>query len=114
MGTTPFLFDDVELEHEWRPRLEYQSRGFSFSYYTRIRAGSGKIYDQVFSVSKLFHCIEPRLTYRTRRQEIFLEFRIPGLSGFGRKRAGEPATLDTADPGAPPPTAPPPARRNQP
>jgi len=85
-GRTPFLFDDVELSQEWRPALSYQSRNFSFSYAARVRGQEGRLYDQVFSISKLFHCIEPRLTYRARRQEIGIEIRIAGLSGFKRSR----------------------------
>lgn len=102
MGTTPFLFDDVELKEEWRPRLEYTTPGFNFSYIARLRGQDARVYDQIISVSKLFHCIEPRLTYRVRRSEIFLELRIPGLSGFNRTRPGESASVesDTRD-GAP-------------
>lgn len=97
VGSTPFLFDDLELKEEWRPRLEYSTRQFSFSYHARIRGQGGDLYDQEFSVSKLFHCIQPRLTYRVRRQEIFLEIRIPGLSGGGRRRVGESRTKLTGE-----------------
>lgn len=86
MGSTPFLFDDVELSQEWRPRLDYTTRGFNFSYIARLRGENARLYDQIFSISKVFHCIEPRLTYRMRRSAIFLELRIPGLSGFSRAR----------------------------
>ncbi|MGV3721394.1 MAG: hypothetical protein ACO1SX_10845 [Actinomycetota bacterium] len=92
-GSTPFLFDDVELRQEWRPRLEYNTPGFNFTYMARIRRDGG-LYDQVFSVSKLFHCIEPRFTYRTRNADFFFEIRIPGLSSFGKARPGEPRTIE--------------------
>ena len=92
-GRTPFLFDDVELRQEWRPQVEYHSRTFNFSYTARLRNGGG-VFDQIFSVSKLFHCIEPQITYRTRRNLFMLEVRIPGFSGFGRSRADEPGALD--------------------
>jgi hypothetical protein len=95
VGTTPFLFDDVELKEEWRPRLEYSTPQFNFSYLARLRGQNARLYDQVFSISKVFHCIEPRLTYRVRRSEIFLELRIPGLSGFNRARPGEPSSVES-------------------
>jgi len=97
-GTTPFLFDDVELRQEWRPRVEYHTRNFNFSYFARVRGERGGLYDQVFAVSKLFHCIEPRLTYRARRNQISLEVRIAGLSGFNRSSpVGEPRTSEPVD-----------------
>lgn len=92
-GSTPFLFDDVELRQEWRPRLEYTTPGFNFTYVARIRQNGG-LYDQAFSFSKLFHCIEPRFTYRTRNSDFFLEIRIPGLTSFGNARPGEPRTIE--------------------
>lgn len=95
MGTTPFLFDDVELRQEWRPRIEYTTPGFNASYIARLRGQDGRLYDQIFSVSKLFHCLEPRFTYRVRRSEFFLELRIPGFSAFNRARPGEPAAIES-------------------
>jgi hypothetical protein len=96
-GKTPFLFDDIELRHEWRPKIEFSSGGFAFSYFTRLD-NDLKVYDQVFEFSKLFHCIRPTLTYRTRRNEFFLEIRIPGLSGKSDRRPpGEPRTEKGSD-----------------
>jgi hypothetical protein len=99
-GDTPFLFDAVELREEIRPSLEYRSSKWSLGYRARIRGG-GVLYDQRFTVSRLFHCIEPQLSYSVRRSEIFLEVRIPGLSGRGIRDPGEPRTLDrgVAEPG---------------
>ena len=96
IGHTPFLFDRVELRGEWRPRIEYHTRGTNVSYYLRLR-NEGGIYDQVVAVSHVFHCIEPRLSFSARRGEIFLEFRIPGLIGLNRSGIGEPRSQDTQD-----------------
>lgn len=95
-GRTPFMFDDVELRQEWRPQVEYRSREFSFSYAARLRNGGG-LYDQIISVSKLFHCIEPRLTYRVRRNLLMVEVRLPGLSEFGRGRPAESQSIEGDD-----------------
>jgi hypothetical protein len=97
-GSTPFLFDDVELKEEVRPRIRFRTPGFEFEYYARIGANSGELFDNVFSVSKLFHCIRPTLTYSTRRNEIFMEIRIPGLSGKATSRPGESKTRESEDP----------------
>jgi len=99
-GQTPFFFDDLDLRHEWRPEFSYQTRGFELSYYTRINADTYGFYDHVISVSKLFHCIRPTLTYRVRRSEVFFEIRIPGLGGGPTNKAGESRT-EAGD--APPP-----------
>lgn len=100
-GSTPFRFDDVELRSEWRPRIEYQSRVWSFAYTLRLNGNNGNVFDQWFSVSKLHHCLQPRLTYRTRGTDILFEIRIPGISGFGRTGAGGTTTVRDTDPGAP-------------
>lgn len=92
IGRTPFLFDDVELTQEWRPRVAFASRQFTFSYQARVDAKDYRAYDQIITLSRVFHCLEPRLTYRVRRQQIGLELRISGLSGFRRERTGEPRT----------------------
>lgn len=96
-GTTPFLFDDIELRREWRPRLEFKSTNFNFSYYARLRPDRGGVFDQVFEVSKVFHCIEPRLRYGVRRQEIGLDIRLPGLTGNSRRRPSEPRIANDLD-----------------
>ena len=98
------MFDDLELRHEWRPKLAFRTPGFDFTYYTRISEG-GEIFDQVFEVSKLLHCIRPTLSYRARRNEVFLEIRIPGLSGKNRG-PGRPRSEQDGEPGEP--TTPPP------
>ncbi|MFN3651242.1 MAG: hypothetical protein ACK47B_16825 [Armatimonadota bacterium] len=97
MGSTPFLFDDVELRQEWRPQITFETRGFYFDYSARIRGKNGELFDQIFTIGKLFHCIEPRLTYRVRRSEIGFQIRIPGLFG-GESTVGEPRTSGVGDP----------------
>ncbi len=101
-GSTPFLFDAVELRQEWRPGLEYHTPGFNFAYYARLRGNNAELYDQVFAVSRLFHCIEPRLTYSVRRAELFFDFRIPLMSPGSRSRPLDSRTQDPANGGRPP------------
>lgn len=96
-GSTPFLFDDIELRQEVRPRLQFRTRNFEFSYLARVDVDRGNVFDQIISVSKLFHCIRPTLSYSVRRNEIFFELRIPGLSGPAPTRVGEPRTQEPDD-----------------
>ncbi len=108
VGRTPFLFDDLELQHEWRPGFEYTTPQFNLSYYARIRANrnsanqSSGVFDQVFAISKLFHCIEPRLSFSLRRREVFLEVRIPIMSPGTRNRPFQPRSQDAGNSVAPP------------
>jgi hypothetical protein len=97
VGHTPFLVDDVDLNEEWRPRLAFETRGFSFSYYARLSGQRFNPYDQVFSISKVFHCLEPRITYRVRNQQIGFELRILGLNGFKRTQPGRSRTQESAE-----------------
>lgn len=96
VGSTPFLFDDIELREEWRPSLGFRSRDFGFFYTARIRGQQGGLYDQIFSVTRRMHCLVPRFTYRARRRLFMVEVSIPGLSGFGKSRF-EPQTQDLDD-----------------
>ncbi len=89
-GSTPFSFDDVELREEWRPRLEFQSRNFNFSYFARIRSFNSGIFDQVFEISRTFHCLEPRIVFGTRQGFVGLDLRIAGLGGGTRSKPGAP------------------------
>lgn len=96
-GSTPFFFDDIELRQEVRPSIEYRTRGFEFAYQVRINARNGEIFDQYFEISKLFHCIKPTIGYSVRRSEIFLEIRIPGLSGRAPTNPTESRTRESGD-----------------
>lgn len=99
-GSTPFLFDDLELAREWRPKVEYQTPIWSISYTLRLHGVTGNVFDQWFSISKLHHCLQPRITYRTRQSQFLFEIRIPGIGGFGRRSGDAPATIREEDPGA--------------
>lgn len=82
-GRTPFLFDQVELRTEWRPRLEYKTGGWDLSWIGRYDQNRGGFYDQTYSISRRMDCIEPRLTYDVRRAQVMLDLRLLGLEpGF--------------------------------
>ena len=50
VGETPFFFDEVELRKEFRPAIEYRSRGFEFAYVARIDASDGNVFDHRFEI----------------------------------------------------------------
>jgi hypothetical protein len=82
-GDTPFAFDEVELRHEWRPGVELRRGDWNVGYFARVKDNGG-LYDQLFAVSKRMHCLEPRLSYSTRRQQFMFDLRIEGLSPSAR------------------------------
>jgi hypothetical protein len=96
-GSTPFLFDDVELRQEWRPTAEYRTRRWHLAYTGRINASTGRLYNHLFTISTLFHCIEPEITYQTRHHRIEIQFRIPGLFSRGSTPVLSPRTVDTPE-----------------
>ena len=79
-GGSPFFFDRPELRHEWRPSLRIVTGGWEFEYNARIDGERGGLFNQVFSLRKRCRCLSPRITYRTRRQEIGIELSFVGLS----------------------------------
>jgi hypothetical protein len=80
-GRSPFLFDEIEIRNEWRPHAEIRSGLNTFSYFARYDADRKSIFDQEFAVARVLHCLEPRISYRVRSQQIGLDIRIVGLQG---------------------------------
>jgi hypothetical protein len=78
-GRSRFLFDEVEIVHEWRPRVQIRNGLNTFTWLLRYDADRQEIFDQEFGIARVLHCIEPRLTYRTRRQQIGFELRVVAL-----------------------------------
>jgi hypothetical protein len=49
------------------------------SWLGRLDLDRGQLFDQEYGIARVLHCVEPRLSYRTRRRQINLELRIVGL-----------------------------------
>jgi hypothetical protein len=79
LGSTPFLFDRVEIRNEWRPRAELKSGGWNLSWIGRFDEGQGEFFDNLFAISKRTQCLQPRLGYSTRRNEITFDLRLLGV-----------------------------------
>lgn len=78
-GTTPFLFDDVELRDEWRPELSWNGRRWEIDVTARINADRGGLYNTIVSIAYRTDCLEPRLIWESRRQLFLLQVRVLGL-----------------------------------
>jgi hypothetical protein len=78
-GRTPFEFDLVEVRNELQPGVSYTVGGTTLSWAGRLDMDRRELFDQEIAVARVFHCLEPRISYRTRRRQIGLDVRIVGL-----------------------------------
>jgi hypothetical protein len=78
-GHTPFEFDRVEVRNELQPGLTYTVGGTTLSWAGRLDMDRRELFDQEIAVARVFHCLEPRISYRTRRRQIGIDVRIVGL-----------------------------------
>jgi lipopolysaccharide export system protein LptA len=78
-GQSAFLFDQVEIRNELQPALSYTAGGTTLGWVGRMDVDRSQLFDQEYSIARVFDCLEPRLSYHTRRRQINLEVRIVGL-----------------------------------
>jgi hypothetical protein len=78
-GVTPFTFDKLDISNEIAARLIIPTGDLSFDIATRYNLSTQSIYDFQVSVSKPMHCLQPKITWKNRFQEIGFEV---GLVGF--------------------------------
>lgn len=78
-GSTPFDFDPVEAPRELAGRLHFPIGDYAIELGMRYDLQSSRMFDSEISVSKVFHCVEPKFIWRNRFQEF--SFNI-GLAGF--------------------------------
>ena len=78
-GSTPFDFDPVEIPLELAGRLQFPLGKYAIGVGVRYDLQKSRVFDSEVSVSKVFHCIEPKLTWRNRFREF--SFSV-GLAGF--------------------------------
>lgn len=87
-GATPFRFDEPDLLREWRPGALLTLRGTSLSWEGRYDSSRGRFFDQEFAVSHVFHCLRPKISYRTRRAQIGFDLQIVALDN--NRNGGDP------------------------
>lgn len=78
-GRTPFDFDPIEIPLELAGRLQFPLGQYSIGLGVRYDLQRSQVFDSEVSVSKVFHCIEPKLTWRNRFREFSFDV---GLAGF--------------------------------
>jgi hypothetical protein len=78
-GQTPFLFDAIELNNEFRPRAELKLRGWDLSWIGRINEGNATFYDQHFALTHRLECMQIRIGYDTRLSMATFDLRLLGL-----------------------------------
>jgi hypothetical protein len=78
-GSTPFRFDSPDLRNEWRPGIGLTLGKTSLAWEGRYDENRGGFFDQEFVLARKVHCLEPRVSYRTRRRQWGLDIRIIGL-----------------------------------
>jgi hypothetical protein len=78
-GNTPFDFDPIEIPQELAGRLQFPVGDYTLAFGMRYDTQRGRMFDSEVSISKPFHCIEPKFTWRNRFREF--AFNV-GLVGF--------------------------------
>lgn len=78
-GKTPFEFDRVELPTELTGKIGFSVKGYKLAVGARYDPRTDTIFDSDYSISKVFHCVEPKITWK--RQFNDLSFDI-GIVGF--------------------------------
>jgi hypothetical protein len=78
-GQTPFQWDQVEIRNELQPAFTYTAGGTTLRWVYRFDLDRSQVFNQVYSIARVFHCVEPRLSYSTRHSQIYLDVRIVGL-----------------------------------
>jgi lipopolysaccharide export system protein LptA len=78
-GTTPFNFDAVPLRNELAGRVGFPLGVFKIEMMGRYDLSEHNMFDTEVSVSKVYHCLEPKITWRKRFSQ--LSFSV-GVVGF--------------------------------
>lgn len=78
-GSTPFEFDRVELSNELAGKVGFPVGSFFLEVGGRYDLSGGRLYDSEISIAKTLHCLEPKLTWRNRFQQISMDVRVLGF-----------------------------------
>lgn len=78
-GSTPFQFDAPDLLREWRPAAVLTLGNTEFVWEGRYDSDRNTFFDQEFAIARTFHCLRPRISYRTRRSQISFDLQVVGF-----------------------------------
>jgi hypothetical protein len=82
-GSTPFRFDAPDLLREWRPAAALALGKTALTWEGRFDSDRGRFFDQEFAVAHTFHCLRPRISYRSRRAQIGFDLLVVGIREEG-------------------------------
>jgi len=71
-GKTPFAFDDVDIRSEADLILRRVTKSGSRQLTLRYDLGENRLYDWEVSISKVYHCLEPSITWRKKFGQLTL------------------------------------------
>ncbi|MCC6445574.1 MAG: LPS-assembly protein LptD [Armatimonadetes bacterium] len=80
-GTTPFLFDRIDLAEELQTRLALGGAPNRLNLLVQYDLRHGGVYNVEFALNWRYHCLEPRLTWKTRQRAVGLSLVIVGVGG---------------------------------
>lgn len=78
-GNSPFEFDRVELADEVAARVRFPLRGYSIELVGRYDLRADSLYETQVSVSKVFHCFEPSISWNSRFREFSVGMNLVGF-----------------------------------
>jgi hypothetical protein len=93
-GVTPFKFDEALIPTELNTRLRWSAGSWGFKLDTRYDLGRQELFDAEIGVGFAVRCLEPRIVYQYRENEIGIEINLIGLGD-----------INDLPPASPPPAA---------
>ncbi|MBI2843795.1 MAG: hypothetical protein HYX78_10380 [Armatimonadetes bacterium] len=78
-GTTPFEFDDIDIERELEGAGRYVRGRFTYGLLLRYDLDERSLRDWEVSVAKRLDCLEPSISFRHRFSQISFGIRVLGL-----------------------------------
>lgn len=78
-GSSPFEFDNIDVGEKLATRLQSQWGLLRSDFVVDFDLQRGGVYDWGLRLSRVFHCIEPRITYQNRYKSFNVDVKLIGL-----------------------------------
>jgi hypothetical protein len=78
-GSTPFEFDNIDVGEKLATRLQSRWGLLRSDLVVDFDLERGGVYDWGLRLSRVFHCIEPRITYQNRYRSFNVDLKLVGL-----------------------------------
>lgn len=76
-GSTPFTFDEVDLSREVSTRVYFPAGTMRFGVLNRYDLYDNATFDTEITVSNIYHCIEPSITWNHRSKALLFGVSLP-------------------------------------